>query len=128
MLNIANELLLIFRNGRWDLPKGKLEVGETIEECALREVCEECGLELAGLELGEKLLETVHFYHDVRQGQVEKRVTWFTMRYSGNSEGLHGQTEEGIERAEWIDLGRAEELLAGSYDTIKEVFRAGRGR
>lgn len=126
VLNIAGELLMIFRNGRWDLPKGKLESGETIEDCAVREVCEECGLAVGDLELGEFLVETIHYYDDFRLGRVEKSVVWFSMRYHGGSNVLQGQAEEGIERAEWVPLDRAAELVEGSYDTIRKVFAAAR--
>ena len=56
--NDKNQILMIFRNGKWDLPKGKLEVGENIEQCAIREVEEECGV--SGLTITQQLQKTYH--------------------------------------------------------------------
>jgi 8-oxo-dGTP pyrophosphatase MutT (NUDIX family) len=60
--NELGELLMIFRRGKWDLPKGKLDEGESIEDCAIREVEEETGVK--NLKLGAKLLVTEHEYFD----------------------------------------------------------------
>jgi len=66
--NELGELLMIFRRGKWDLPKGKLDAGETIEECALREVNEETGVQ--NLELGKLIAITQHEYFDVFQQKM----------------------------------------------------------
>ena len=112
--------LMIFRNGRWDLPKGHLEKGETIGECALREVTEECGIR--NLILGRFLTETVHVY--TLNGQtVFKATSWFDMSCPVNCMTTP-QREEGIEKAEWLPEARIREILPTSYQTIRDVFAA----
>ena len=116
-------VLLIFRNGRWDLPKGHVEQGEGVESCALREVEEETGLR--GVTLGTPLARTLHFYnwHGV---WTLKTCHWYRMSFAGTSLPLVPQQEEGITRAEWIESERLPGLLAGSFRSIREVFvRAG---
>ena len=106
--NDQGAILFIFRNGKWDLPKGKLEKGETIEEGAMREVEEECGVH--GLKINGELKPTYHIFERNDQWCF-KTTYWFNMNYSG-SEVLVPQAEEGIERAEWIaekDLGKVRE-------------------
>ncbi|MFI3295134.1 MAG: NUDIX domain-containing protein [Rikenellaceae bacterium] len=118
--NPQGEYLLIYRNGIWDLPKGKREEGESDEQCALREVSEECGLPLSGLTLGDKIMTTTHFYH-LNIESVTKHTQWYMMEYCGSAEPK-AQKEEGIERVCWVDQQKAKECLDGSYETIKELF------
>ncbi|NQW25272.1 MAG: NUDIX domain-containing protein [Cryomorphaceae bacterium] len=118
--NENREVLWIYRLDHWDLPKGKLETGENIEDCALREVEEECGL--SGLILGEKLTKTVHKYH--QNGVLfEKTTHWFRMRVKGVP-ALTPQTEEGIEWVRWVSEASWKSALPSSYDTIQEVATA----
>ena len=112
--------LMIFRNGRWDLPKGHLEKGETIGECALREVTEECGIR--DLTLGRFLTETVHVY--TLNGQtIFKATSWFDMSCPADCMTTP-QREEGIEKAEWLPEAKIREILPTSYQTIRDVFEA----
>uniref|UniRef100_UPI0040486A1B NUDIX hydrolase n=3 Tax=Flavobacterium TaxID=237 RepID=UPI0040486A1B len=92
--NAKGEVLFIFRNGKWDLPKGGTEKNETIEETAMREVEEETGVN--GLSIKEKLQKTYHIFK--RNGRYKLKITqWFEMQT--NFEGItEGQAEEGIER------------------------------
>lgn len=116
-------VLLIFRNGRWDLPKGHVEHGEGIETCALREVEEETGLR--GMSQGAPLARTLHFYnwHGV---WTLKTCHWYRMNYAGRPSPLVPQQEEGITQVAWIEPERLPALLAGSFRSIREVFvRAG---
>ena len=92
-------LLFIFRNGKWDLPKGKLEKGEIISECAIREVEEECGID--DLTIVRKLLVTYHTYV-LGDTMILKDTHWFLMR-SAFSSVLTPQLEEGIEEVKWIE-------------------------
>ncbi len=113
----GGELLMIERNGRWDLPKGHWEEGESLEECALREVEEECGI--TSLTLVSPLCQTLHAY--CMRGRWElKRTHWYRMR--GDKElPLTPQREEGIERVEWVDRDSLPRLLEGSFPTIRLV-------
>lgn len=120
ILNESEEVLMIYRRGFWDLPKGKLDEGESIEECAVREVMEECGL--SDVWIGRKLCTTTHFYK-LDSKEIEKHTHWYLMLAPG-SQPLVPQTEEDIERSEWVNQQRAKELLEESYPTIREVFIA----
>ncbi len=117
-------VLLIFRNGRWDLPKGHVERGEGVETCALREVEEETGIR--GVTLGDFLTQTIHFYHWHGVWTL-KTCHWYRMNFSGSQQGgLTPQQEEGITRVEWVKPEFLPGLLAGSFRSIREVFvRAG---
>lgn len=118
--NSDGEYLLIYRNGFWDLPKGKQELYEMIENCALREVEEECGI--SDLKLGEQICMTDHTY--TRDGLLMlKHTYWFYMDYAGNSE-LKPQTEEGISKAKWVNKFDLAPYLKNTYPTIIEVFKA----
>lgn len=92
------ELLFIRRHGLWDLPKGKIEKGESIEEAAIREVEEECGIQ--GITIKEELIETYHTY-EVGKKKFLKRTHWFAMNYEGPKETIP-QLEEGITEATWV--------------------------
>ena len=76
VFNKDGHILMIFRNGKWDLPKGKLEIGESVEECAKREVEEECGI--YGLDIIEKLLDTYHTYK-LKGNKILKKTYWYKM-------------------------------------------------
>ena len=118
MYNAKNQLLMIFRNEKWDLPKGKLELNENLKECAIREVKEECGL--SGLTIIQQLQETYHTY-EIKGQKILKRTYWFKMlsTYKGN---LVPQNEEGITEVVWVDEEYIAEKLENSYGNIKELF------
>ena len=119
LLNENHELLMIFRRGSWDLPKGKLDEGETMEACALREVEEETGV--GNLLLGEMLGITRHQYFDPYiQEEVIKETHWYSMNVKG-SPALIPQTEEDITDIRWVPLQEVSELLKNSFDTIREI-------
>lgn len=110
------EVLLIYRNGVWDLPKGKLEEGETVEVCARREVAEETGIPLPNIE-GE-LTQTVHTYR--RNGKAYKKTTfWFKMRTEEQG-SFTPQIQEGIERVEWVPLEQAKQKVG--YPNLESVI------
>ena len=117
--NDANQLLMIFRNGKWDLPKGKLEVGENIEQCAIREVEEECGI--SELLITQQLQETYHTY-EINGQKILKRTYWFEIEssFKGN---LLPQTIEGITEAVWVDKENIAEKLENSFGNIAELFK-----
>jgi 8-oxo-dGTP pyrophosphatase MutT (NUDIX family) len=118
--NGEGELLLIFRRGKWDLPKGKLDEGETIEACALREVEEETGVK--HLALGELISVTWHEYFDKWVGEdVIKETHWFKMDVAGVP-ALVPQTEEDITSIEWTKKSDLPKRMEQSYITIIDVL------
>jgi len=118
VFNTKNELMLIFRKGKWDLPKGKLDKGETMEECALREVQEETGL--TGLKLAKYLTTTYHTYTEFGKHFI-KESNWYKMKYAGNETPVP-QTEEGITEIKWVPLPGLEKYKKNTYETILEVL------
>ncbi|HTL09308.1 MAG TPA: NUDIX hydrolase [Chitinophagaceae bacterium] len=118
--NADNELLMIFRRGKWDLPKGKLDPGETLEQCALREVEEETGLQQ--LTLHRHLLTTYHTYHE--NGKfILKESYWYTMSTNG-AEQLVPQATEDIAEAKWVAKDSIPELMKNSFPSIQDVMEA----
>jgi 8-oxo-dGTP pyrophosphatase MutT (NUDIX family) len=117
--NAQGEILWIYRRGFWDLPKGKLEEGETIQTCALREVSEETGIK--NIQLHEMLCFTGHTYFDkfVKE-EVVKRTYWFHMSIKDMQAGTPQKTED-IEKIEWHSLNKARTCLDHTYPTIIEV-------
>ena len=116
--NKNGEVLFIFRNGKWDLPKGGTDKGEEIEDTAMREVEEETGVN--GLSISKKLQKTYHIFK--RNGVYKLKIThWFEMH--SNYEGIPiVQAEEGIEKVEWKNPEQIKEALKNSYENIKLLF------
>lgn len=115
----AGRVLLIHRYGRWDLPKGKMEKKESMEETAVREVMEECGLQSAPVVL-YFLTNSWHIY-STGKGLVLKKTAWFTMSYDG-PEALTPQHEEGISRACWRERSSLSKVISDTYPSLREVF------
>ncbi|WP_299521573.1 NUDIX domain-containing protein [Winogradskyella sp.] len=113
--NARNEVLFIYRNSKWDLPKGKVEQRESIKETAIREVEEETGVK--GLKITKSLSTTYHIFK--RNGKHKIKITyWFEMKT--NFEGkLHPQEKEGITEVKWLDNKASQKALENSYANIK---------
>jgi len=109
--------LFIYRLKKWDLPKGKLEKGEEISECALREVEEECNIKVS---LGSKIGNTWHCYN-TKSGWCIKKSTWYKMKCIDDSE-MKPQYQEEIEDIVWVSPSNVEKYLKNSYSTIRDVF------
>ncbi len=119
VLNPKKELLMIFRLGYWDLPKGKWEEGETIEECAVREVEEETGIQNVVLDRFVGL--TYHeYFNKYTQEDVIKETHWFLMSIP-DMQPLTPQTSEDIQKAEWVALEKIKEKLSLAYPTISDI-------
>jgi len=121
--NDNNEVLLIHRRGKWDLPKGKLDKGETIEECALREVIEETGLKKISLE--KPLQITYHTYHEGTKF-VLKESHWYSMKASG-IQNLTPQTEEDITEIKWVKPGDLNNYYKEAFPSVIDVLRDFKG-
>lgn len=119
VLNENNEVLMIYRRGKWDLPKGKCDEGETIDECALREVSEETGLHK--LKLGEKICDTYHVYSQNKQNLL-KRTAWYKMKGTIKEEPVP-QAEENIQEVRWVNDEDLPLVVYKSYEAIREVMQ-----
>ena len=117
--NKETKLLFIFRLGKWDLPKGKVDKGETLEQAALREVEEECGINQ--LKITAKLKTTYHTYR-LKGKAIVKASHWFAMSSSDTSP-LKPQTEENITDACWAAPDEIPTLLAQAYPSITEIIK-----
>ncbi|MDZ7690250.1 MAG: NUDIX domain-containing protein [Balneolaceae bacterium] len=112
------EVLLILRNGVWDLPKGKLEENESVEECAVREVSEEVGCSLPAIQT--HITDT---YHEYREGDSHfgKTTHWYAMTLSDKNEELSPEVKEGIKKLEWVPLMTAVERVG--YENLEVLLR-----
>ncbi|WP_040560206.1 NUDIX domain-containing protein [Kordia algicida OT-1] len=116
--NTKGEVLFIFRNGKWDLPKGKTEKGENIEQTAVREVEEETGVN--GLKITDFLLQTYHVFK--RNGEYRLKLTyWYAMETAYEGE-FFPQEDEGIMEVAWKNEAETQQALLNSYENIKLLF------
>ncbi len=121
VVNGEKELLCIKRFNKWDLPKGKVEKGESIEDAAVREVEEECGIH--EIKIRKKNQITYHIYENPwKPGQwILKPTHWFDMEYLGN-EILIPQIKEGIISAEWISNKNIDKVLGNTWESLKSLI------
>ena len=113
----GNEILMIYRLKKWDLPKGKLEKEESSAEGAIREVEEECGVKVS---LGKEICITRHTYR-IKEKNILKKTTWYVMDCLSD-EKVAPQTEEGIEQVRWMNAKEVHVALQNTYQSIVHVF------
>ena len=116
--NDKKEILFIYRLGKWDLPKGKVEKGEDFEQCAAREVEEETGV--TGLTLKNKTGETYHTYNAF--GKHYLKISHWYYITCHNAQTLVPQTEENITAIKWVKTKDIKEPLANTYASIKDIL------
>jgi 8-oxo-dGTP pyrophosphatase MutT (NUDIX family) len=118
-----NTILFIFRNGKWDLPKGKIDRGESAQQAALREVEEECGI--SGHTIVKKLSSTFHIYKSPYKKTfgkwIFKETFWYEMNYTGEENGTP-ELNEGITRVEWFEKNKLATVLENTYENLKEII------
>ena len=116
--NNKGEVLFIFRNGKWDLPKGGCEKNEEIEDSAIREVEEETGVDQ--LTITKKLQKTYHVFK--RNGKYRLKIThWYEMKTNFTGTPIP-QENEGIEKVAWLNPEQIKEAMKNSYENIKLLF------
>jgi 8-oxo-dGTP pyrophosphatase MutT (NUDIX family) len=122
VLNNEGCLLIMSRLGFWDLPKGKIDKGESAAEAALREVQEECGLR--HLKLGQVLEPTFHLYQSPfhQNRWILKKTHWFEMLAVGDLQ-LVPEVAEDIEQVEWAGAERIKEVIGGVYPSLMPLFK-----
>ncbi|MEN8226329.1 MAG: NUDIX domain-containing protein [Bacteroidota bacterium] len=118
VISKKDEVLMIYRHGRWDLPKGKKNSGEKNKETAIREVMEETGMEK--LEITKKLAVTFHFYRRNKR-LIIKKTHWFLMKAKRNQE-MTPALKEGILKVKWIPYEKARKKSNKTFRSISEVL------
>jgi len=118
--NSKGQMLWIKRLGVWDLPKGKIEQGETVELAAVREVEEECGI--GKLKITAPLSTTYHMYK-LKEEIILKETFWFEMETADDA-GLIPQEEEDIEAAVWVEPNDLANKLSDTYPSISSLFNS----
>ena len=124
VISKKDEVLMIFRHGRWDLPKGKRNGGEKNKETAIREVMEETGIKL--LEIKDKLSITYHFYRRNKR-LIIKKTHWFLMKAKRKQEMMPAILE-GIEKVKWVPFEKARKKSNKTFRSITEVLEQAIGR
>ena len=118
VLNLEGRILFIFRNGKWDLPKGKAEHKETIDETALREVEEETGV--TGLKITKPLDITYHIFK--RNNRYYIKITYWFEMYSEFDGELLPQEKEGITKVKWIAPKKIKKIKKNMYANIETLI------
>lgn len=116
--NEQGQYLFIFRHGKWDLPKGKLEPGETPPEGSLREVEEECSITVK--RITEPLTPTWHAY--ALNGNITLKQTFWYRMEAGDYRQMKPQLAEGITEVKWFSADELDEVRKNTYDLIREVI------
>lgn len=119
--NENKEVLMMFRRGKWDLPKGKLDNKESPEQGAVRETEEETGL--TNIKLVSPLITTYHTYHEGTKF-ILKETSWFTMKVAGEQNPVP-QAEEQITKLEWVKKNDLKKYLDNSFPSVNDVLNAG---
>ncbi len=122
--NKSHHILLMFKRGRWDMPKGRVERGQSKQVAALREVQEETGLSAEKMSIKGKLVST---WHTTRHGGVKylKKTHWYLMEYAGDDDDTFPQVEEGIIECRWVhlsDMPAYRQLLRTRIDYVVDFW------
>ncbi len=122
--NHYQHVLLMFKRGKWDMPKGRVEPGQSKVEAALREVHEETGLNIKKLKISGKLVST---WHTTTHGNIDylKKTHWYLMRYDGDDDDTAPQVEEGIIECRWVHLSNLpayRELLRARINYVVDFW------
>lgn len=118
----SHQILFIFKNGRWDLPKGHLEEGNSSKETALIEISEETGLPKKNLTVLKKLIPT-HYHKRVQGEMIVKKTIWYLVEFNGNMDmPLIPDKNEGITECRWFSLNELVLVLEESHERIRYLM------
>lgn len=115
VINESGDYLMIFRRGKWDLPKGKLDYDETLEEAAIREVWEETGIKPGSV---RSLIGNTYHLYSLKGEVVLKISTWYLMAVNGSPKGIP-QEDEDISEVWWFTKDQLKEPLKNCHSSIK---------
>lgn len=115
--NKNKEILIIRRHEKWDLPKGKLEENERVEDAAVREVKEECGIQ--NITVNKKVATSFHVY-TMHGKRMMKRTFWYAM--NSDDTAFTPQREEGIDAVKWENVSNIKDPSFNTYASIKDVI------
>jgi len=118
VFNEKKEILFIRRNSKWDLPKGKIEKGETHEQAAIRETEEETGVQ--GLVVKRFITKTYHVFK--RNDKFKLKITYWYEMYTDYDGELVPEANEGIKKVRWKNFEKSQKALRDSYENIKLLF------
>jgi 8-oxo-dGTP pyrophosphatase MutT (NUDIX family) len=116
--NDKREILFIYRNKKWDLPKGHIDEGESHEAAAIREVEEETGVK--DIVVKRYIMKTYHVFK--RNGKFKLKATYWYEMYTDYSGDLKPQKSEGIKKVKWKNFEKSQKALRNSYENIKLLF------
>lgn len=119
IVNKKQQWLMIYRLNHWDLPKGKIDHNESPLQTAIREIKEECNLSLNAHNC--TFFEHTYHIYTLNNKPIFKQTHWFLCHYNENHSNLIPQTEENIEKIEWVSLTQWEERKNKSYPSIVQV-------
>ncbi len=118
VLNPQNEILFIYRNNHWELPKGWIEKGESQKQAAIREVSEECNI--FDLQIQKRLPATFHIYQEA--GSPILKITYWFLMMNASNETPAPQAEEGISKVQWLSYKQFTSLYDKIYPSIRELL------
>ena len=116
--NKENKILFIYRLRKWDLPKGKKDKGEKIDDCAVREVQEETNTKV---KIKSKLCTSWHTYTRYKKFILKKTV-WYRMKWLDDTK-MKGQKKENIDKVKWMEEDTIKEILENSYKSLSYVIK-----
>ncbi len=118
VINAENKVLMIFRLGYWDFPKGKVEVGEELDHAGIREVQEETGLHDVTI---VRFISTMEHQYQMHGNNYHKTTYWYLMKTSENS--VTPQIEEDITEVKWVSKNEVDDYLMESYQNLRDLWK-----
>ncbi|MCB9033704.1 MAG: NUDIX domain-containing protein [Chitinophagales bacterium] len=125
VINPKEEVLLIFRRGSWDLPKGKIDDGETVQDAAIREIQEETGvgnLKIVKPIIFKKTHNSATYHAYSMNGKKNMKITYWFLMHTTDTKKLKPQTDEDIEQAVWVPKAKLKDYYSNMYASIKDVL------